>query len=278
MKTAIGICAVVALAGAAHAQVGLVDFDGTELGLTSYTNSAVTGASTSASSTSTSGVTSWGAGDASWPMSRSLLGPNGIGMPFSISDDSVTAATGNTTFTGDVLGFAHAARGGDGFFGVTDVVNAANPSGAASADFRFDISGAGDVKVSIDMAAMGDFEAGGADVFDWFWEIDGSGLSPLFTSSVDDTTSHVYGPMDSGATPSLDDPVFIDGVILDNFFKTFMSGNLGSGSELRLFFSTATDGGTEGYGFDNITVDRIPTPGSIALLSVAGLAGIRRRR
>lgn len=276
MKTAIGIGAVVALAGAAHAQVGLVDFDGTETGLISYTNSVVSGANTSASNTSSSGITSWGPGDASWPMSRSFLGPNGSGMPFNISDDGVSPAAGNTTFTSDVLGFAHQALGGNGFFGVTDTVNGANPGNTVSADFRFDISGAGNVAVNIDFAAMGDFEASGTnDFFNFFYEIDGGGLAPLFTSNVREDLTQNYN-MDATGLQVIDDPIEMNGVLLNDVFQTLKSPFLGSGNELRIFFQAQTDGG-EGFGFDNIVV-KIPTPGSVALLGIAGLAAIRRRR
>ncbi len=272
MKSILFAGALVLSAGAAFAQVGYVDFDGTETGLTGYTNSVYTyagpGFGTDAAAVSTFGSTSWAAGDSFWPMTRAAVGPNAVGMPFSISDDSVAAAAGNTVFANDVLGFAGMATT-SGFFGVTDTVNSFGST--FTADFVFDISGASNLSASIDFAAMGDFET--ADVFDFEYSIDGGAFQPLFTSSVDDAGTQSY-LMDSGTPVDLPDPVLINGILLNDVWQTLSAPISGTGTSLTLRFSGTTDG-SEGFGFDNIVIT--PEPSSLLLLVLGGL-GVARRR
>lgn len=274
-------CALVAcVSGTASAQVtvGLVDFDGTELGLVGYTNSVYTytgaGLGTNAAlvSQTASGNSTWSPGDSFWPMTRAAIGPNGIGMPFAISDDSVAAAAGNSVFPTDTLGFAGQAFT-DGFFGVTDTENP-NNTGLIAATFDFNIAGFTSIMVSADFAAMGDFEA--ADLFDFEYSIDGGAFQPLFTSSVDENGSQNY-LMDSGAPVLLDDPLLINGVLLNDVYQNFVAPVSGTGSVLSIRFSAQTDG-SEGFGFDNLKVTGIPAPGIPAALALGGLLLARRRR
>jgi len=272
MKRTALFAAFVGAVSAAQAG-GLVDFDGTETGLLTYTNpvySVSSGSATDALNVSANGSTVWGAGDSLWPMTRAAIGPNGIGMPFNISDDSVAAAAGNSIFTSDVLGFAGMAKT-DGFMGITDTENP-NNTGPINVDFVFDISGDTNIVVSVDIAAMGDFEAG-LDFMDFSYSLDGGPLVPLFTSSVNEAINQSY-TMDSGATPLIDDPMLINGVLLNDVFQTFSGPVAGTGSTLRIHISTMTDG-AEGFGFDNLSV--VPEPASLALLALGGLALLRRR-
>lgn len=264
---------VMALAATTVSAQGLVDFDGTELGLIGYTNPIVTytgaGFGTNAALVSTNGTSGWSPGDAIWPMTRAALGPNGVGMPFSISDDSVVPAAGNTVFPGDTQGFA-GVNFQTGFFGITDTENGMN-SGPIEILFSFDITGLSNIGVSADFAAMGDFEA--ADAFNFEYRIDGGAWQPLFTSSVDENGAQNY-LMDSGTTVSLDDPLLINGTLLDDNWQTLSAPVMGAGSTLDIRLSAMTDGGTEGFGFDNLSV--VPEPASLILLALAGVF-IRRR-
>ncbi len=250
--------------------IGLVDFDGTELGLISYSNTTYvyggTGLGTDALQVSSdAGTTSdWSPGDAFWPMTRAAVGPNTIGMPFAISDDGVVPAAGNTLFETDNGGFAGVDFENDGFFGVTDTENGLN-TGLISADFEFDVAGATNLSVSVDIAAMGDFEA--ADLFNFEYSVDGGSFQPLFTSSIDEDIDQTYIMDNPDTLPVvLNDPAFIDGVILDDNYQTFTAAIPETGSTLTVRFSAQTDG-SEGFGFDNLTVEGdTGTPGLVLTL------------
>lgn len=258
----------------ANAQ-GFVDFDGTETGLVGYTNDVITsftgaGLGTDAAELETGATTDWGPGDAFFPISRAVTNPTGVGMPFGISDDSVAAAAGNSVFATDEIGFAGQAKT-DGFFGVIDTVNGNNPNGAAVATFTFDVAGLSNISVSADFAAMGDFED--SDTFTFEYSFDGTNFSDLFVSSVDTAGSQNY-LMDSGQGVTLDDPVAINGTLLDDEFQTLSASVTGTGSELTIRFTAEANGGSEGFGFDNLTV--VPEPASLVTLAL-GLLMIRRR-
>jgi len=279
MKTV--TCAVaVAAAGTAFGQ-GMVDFDGNDVGLVSYTNSAIVDNGT------TNGnlidgeqyVSYTSSGDAFNPMSRAALGPveadgDQVGMPFGISDDSVEAATGNSVFEPDDQGFAGIAQNENGFFGVIDTVNSDGP-GTETAEFVFDIAGLTGIVVSADFAAMGDFES--SDVFNFEYSIDGGAFSPLFTSSVDEAGSMMYAMDNAANNPViLDDPLAINGTLLNDEFQTLSAAVAGTGSELAIRFTASSNGGSEAFGFDNLAV--VPSPGAAALLGLGGLFAARRRR
>ena len=99
------------------------------------------------------------AGDAFGILSR---GP-ASSVPFALQDDSVSV------FTADTLGII-GEDDPDLFFGIVDTQNGDN-SGPVTAEWVFDISGASDLSLSIDMAAMGDFESN--DSFVWEYSLDG---------------------------------------------------------------------------------------------------------
>jgi len=274
-------CAFVLLAlagGAANAQ-GLVDFDGTELGLIGYSNPIYTytgpgfGTDALLVSSSAFGSSAWVAGDAFWPMTRADFGPNAVGMPFGISDDSVAGATGNTPFPTDVQGFAGVALDNNGFFGVIDTENGLN-TGPVIADFVFDITGLSSIRVAADFAAMGDFEATG-DFFTFEYSIDGAPFSPLFTASVDEAISQTY-TMDNVANNPviIDDPLLMNGILLDDNYLTIAAPVAGTGSALTIRFSAQTDGGSEAFGFDNLLIT--PEPASLLALALAGVLFRRR--
>lgn len=247
MKSILAIAALTAFAGAANAQIG----------------SAVSASDNflSESIDSDAGFTS--AGDMFGIRQR----PDNA--PFAIYDDSAVG------FPGDTLGIiteADTAR----FFGLVDNINGQN-SGAMTATWTFDIAGYTDLSVAADMAAMGDFEASN-DLNLFTWSIDGSTPAALFTSSVNEDGDLDY-TLAGGAVVTLSDPMLMNGTTLSNVFQNISAAVSGTGSVLTIQYSGQGDGGSEAFAFRNLTVNGvIPTPGAAALLGLAGVAGIRRRR
>ena len=195
-------------------------------------------------------------------------------IPLDLLDDTTTLAS-------DTSGIVDSTKL-DRWFGVADLANPQNLSGVGVAEWAFDVSGFTDLSLSIDMAAMGDFEDGLgeilADVFDWSVSLDGGAFVPLFVSSVDEDASHVY-TMESGALRTIDDPLFMNGVLLDNAFATLSAPVAGAGSTLTLRLDALMDGSDEGYAFDTIVVSgSVPEPRTTALLlaGIALAAAVRR--
>jgi PEP-CTERM motif len=185
---------------------------------------------------------------------------------FAIQDDSASV------FTGDAQGIIKGGSAGaitdsDPFFAVVDTVNidTGQPVGESTpqmATWLFDVSGAsGGLSVSIDMAAMGDFESG-EDLFDFEYALDGGSFSPLFTSSVDDQASQIY-TLENEMEFEVDDPVLMDGVMLNNEFQTFSAGVGTATSSLTVRFTALSDGGTEAFAFRNILVEDGFVPGGL---------------
>jgi len=165
-------------------------------------------------------------------------------IPFPVLDDSLSI------YTGDNLGMIKEGNT-DIFFGVTDTVNG-DTSGPVSAVWEFDISGADDLALSIDMGAMGDFEAG--DVFTWEYSIDGAATQTAFANTVDEAGAYTY-TLEGGGSFTLNDPMLMNGTILTNDMATFTTAMTGTGSTLTLTLTATTNGGTEAFAFQNIIID-----------------------
>jgi hypothetical protein len=169
----------------------------------------------------------------------------------------------------------------DKWFGSTDVLNPNNPAGTATASWQFDVSGhpAG-VAVSIDMAAMGEFDlitdSPITDAYDWTWSVDGSPPAPLFTSEVMIGGSQTY-TLAGGATVSLANPMKMNDVLLKNTFQSLLANVSVGGSVLTIQLHAAADGGQEAFAFDNLAIYALPEPATGLLLAVSVLAARRRR-
>lgn len=208
----------------------------------------------------------WGAGDMFGITSRPDADGTPFGLPFAIADDSLFG------FPDDSQGIIDENDLGR-FFGVVDSVNGDNPNGTGTGTWTFDITGASNLLVGIDFAAMGDFESSDSHLFEY--SIDGGGFSTLFASSINEDGSQTY-TMADGDQFQLDDPMLINGSILDNDFQTLTADVAGTGSVLTIRYTGGGDGGSEAFAFRNILV--VPTPGALALIGLGGLAAIRRRR
>lgn len=213
-------------AGGAHAQVVASDMTGsTSQNLLSYTNPY-------------NGAFSSGA-DGFQKYQRGVSST----IPFAVLDDSLVS------FPSDSQGIIDD-NNLDEFFGAADTENPQN-SGPVSATWVFNIAGATDLALSIDMGAMGDFES--SDSFSWTYSIDGGPTMTAFQNSVDESTSHTY-TLAGGTMVTLNDPATIQGEILDNVLRTVSTLIDGTGSELTLTLTLQTNGSNEAFAFQNIVV------------------------
>lgn len=165
-------------------------------------------------------------------------------IPYAVLDDSIT------TFTGDTLGIIDD-NNLDEFFGVTDSKNGDNSSGDVSASWTFDILGATELSLSIDIGAMGDFEA--SDTFTLKASIDGAPAHTLLTSETNESGSLDY-TLGSGKTVTLNDPMTLNGTPLSNQLQTFQANINGTGSTLTIILEANTDGGSEAFAFQNLRI------------------------
>ena len=143
------------------------------------------------------------------------------------------------------------------FFGVEDLDNGDNPGGTGTASWVFDISSASALTdISIDFAAMGDFEAGD-NSHTITASIDGGTAITLFDIDADNDDAFDY-TMEGGAVVSLNDPLKIDGVVIPNSFTTFTSSALDglSGSSLEITLTSGiNNGGSEVFALRDIVVN-----------------------
>ena len=203
------------------------------------------------------GVAAYG----SWPQSA--------GVPFALADDSVNNISGGGVFASDTQGIIDSTTAPtDSFFGSVDTVNGSNAGGTATAAWEFDISNAENLELFIDMAAMGDFESSN-DSYVWSYSIDGGAFQDVFVSSVDEAGSQTY-TMENGVAVTLDDPLLINGVTLNDEFQTLSSTIAGIGSTLTLQVAGGGDGGSEAYAAQNILVEGDIVPSVIAFDLVNG--------
>ncbi len=165
-------------------------------------------------------------------------------IPFSVLDDSLVI------FPADSLGIIKDGNL-DEFFGVVDTENPEN-SGPVSATWVFDVTGASGLGLSIDIGAMGDFEAS-SDFFEWTYSIDGGPSQTAFASTVDEAGSYTY-TLEGGASFTLNDPMLVQGTVLTNDLATFSTALTGSGTEITVTLTAQFNGGTEAVAFQNLVV------------------------
>ncbi|MCP5031401.1 MAG: ExeM/NucH family extracellular endonuclease [Actinomycetia bacterium] len=164
-------------------------------------------------------------------------------IPFVLLDDTISV------FPADSQGIIDENVTGP-FFGMADTENGDN-AGPVTATWVFDISGASNLQVDIDIGAMGDFEA--ADSFEFATSIDGGPTASLFSLVADEAASRTY-TLASGATFTLNDPLNAGAVPLSNVLQTLSAPLAGTGSQLTLTMTALTNGGGEGVAFRNIVV------------------------
>jgi hypothetical protein len=175
-----------------------------------------------------------------------------------------------------------------GFF-IQDVVNPDTSNNAATvqqATWTFNTAAAtGNLSLSVDFAAMGDFEA--ADVITIAVSTNGgASFTTLFTSGIIDTAftlapdpnfpgfvdttvagqdlaglpADVKYTLESGLTVALNDPLTMNGTRLSNEFATFTASIGPAASTLIVRVNATADGGNEVTGFRNIVISQAGSP------------------
>jgi predicted extracellular nuclease len=173
-------------------------------------------------------------------------------IPFALLDDS---AAGFPSDSQGIIGAADTGR----FFGAADTVND-DTDGPVTATWTFDVSGAdGPLFLNVAAGAMGDFEA--TDAFEFAVGFDGATPSTVLSATVDEDGSRDY-ELDDGDVFTLNDPVDLAGVPLDDDLTLVNAALAGAGDTLTVTFTADTNGGDEAFAFDRLVVTQdAPLPG-----------------
>ncbi len=154
----------------------------------------------------------------------------------------------------------------DKWFGVSDTwqgLLGGTNGGKGTATWAFNVAGYKNLSLSVDLAAMGDFENAAflvvGDSMSWSYSFDNVNYSPILSSSVNEAINKTY-TMQGGQTRTLDDPMLVNGVQLSNLFQTFTANVSGIGNTLYLRVEVTNDdegsgGTTEAIAFDNIRIN-----------------------
>jgi|GEM_PF-6929320 len=149
-------------------------------------------------------------------------------------------------------------------FAAEDLENPDNPGAQASATWTFDVSGFAELTVSIDAAAMGNFDNLSCplppclpDRYDFTVSLDNGPEVPLFTSAVLEATIQSY-TLQSGVQVAINDPLTLNGVVLNNQFQTISAPVVGLGSTMTITLRGQGDGTEEVFLFDNIVIAGTP--------------------
>jgi len=281
MKCLMSLLMVGLMATAAGADlIGSEDFDGGAVNLTGTTNVFDRGAG---------GGT---LGDVFGRCSQ-YAGGAGTGGPYEVFDDTVTDTSGGGVYPGDYLGIA--GQNSTAFFAMNDMDGADGP-GLNDAVWTFDVSTMISLtNITIDIAAMGDFEASSTDGFLIEARIDAGAYLEIFKGRTDEAAYKTYRLMDDGVTAFADDDplelsidgtatgIYLDKCVaatgdFDSYTSIALAGGSGSTLDIRVSWA-GTPSGSEPMGFDNFTINgTVPEPTSLALLAIGGLAILRRRR
>jgi len=280
----VAVAAIVAIAAqsAVADVIGFEDFDGGATNLNGTTN-----------------VFDFNAGGGQFGDVFGRVEPFVTGMPFDVADDSAADVSGDGTgapFPTDSIGLI--GQNSTAIFAMNDMDGVSDSTGAPlnNAVWSFDITSAITIDdVTIDLGALGDFEAGSTDGFLIEAQIDGGGYAEIFRARTDEAAFKDYRPNDAGGIFSDDDPLalFIDGAVdsvgfldksdaatglMDSYTSLLLAGQSGTTLDIRVSWA-GSPSGSEPMGLDNITINgTIPEPATVALLGMGAIALIRRRR
>ena len=134
----------------------------------------------------------------------------------------------------------------------------------------FSIAGLTDLSFGVDLAEDQDGTNEDYDLLNdavnFEYNIDGFGWNNIFSVTGDGVTEFNSEPR-------------VNGVAVTDTWSNFsqaLAGVTGSSMQLRVVWNL--NSGDEDLAIDNLTVNGVPTPGAIALMGLAGLTGLRRRR
>ena len=167
-------------------------------------------------------------------------------IPFAVLDDS-------DTFGGEDQGIV-ATDDTDPFFGIVDTVNG-DTSGPVSASWTFDVSGAANPSLFVDVAAMGDFEDDDSIVVEV--SVDGGAFSTAFELVADEDGEQTY-TLEDGDAFTLNDPMTIGGATLSNAFETFSAALGGAASEATVRVTASVNGGSEAVALRDVSILDVP--------------------
>ena len=249
----------------AQTTIGFEDFDGNETNLSNTVNIA------------DYGMAGGTGGDV---FGRVDGQAGGVGMPFDVADDTAVDVSGGragTNFPADQLGIA--GQNTTAFFALNDM----DAISVNNAVWTFSGWGAAVInEITIDIAAMGDFESASSDGFIIEAAIDGGAFQEIFRAATNEAASKTYRPLDGGFVFTDDDPLelFIDGSAtafgfldkcdvtsgnFDSYTSFLLNGQLATEIQIRIRWE-GTPSGSEPMGIDNITVSGTVSNGTPQLV------------
>lgn len=288
VKSAIGVLTLWLCASIASAAIiAKEDFDGGAINLISSSVPTLDG----------------GPGD-SHAVGATQAWPTAGGTPFSITDNSVADVGDTMAFAGDTEGiFGQNSDVANRFLGISD----SDEFGDVVSTWTFDISGATDLGISIDMGSMegSQFAYSLATKLTFTASIDGGTPQIVFDVVADpNAANYAYRALDDGVVISNEpNPLVASGAnpvtkiladtglaaantVLDKTPATgaaagkldsFVTSLDGTGSELVLTLTSNIP--FEAVAIDNITVTGVPEPSSVVLaLAIGSVALLRRWR
>ena len=144
------------------------------------------------------------------------------------------------------------------FFGMVHTdKNILNTDKVLTATWEFNVTDQMSLELSVDMAAIGDFER--SDYFKWTAFIDEGAPIDIFQSAVDQSISIPYTFAD-GTTKTFADPIMVEGIVLDNHFATFtktltsLLAPDATGSKLTLTLHGKVNSDFEAFAFRSIKI------------------------
>ncbi len=172
---------------------------------------------------------------------------------------------------GDTGSFVDYSNGSDGWYFAGMDIDGEGASLPVTITFdAFSIAGLTDLNFGVDLAEDQDGTNEDYDLLndavDFEYNVDGSGWNNIFTVMGDGVTEFNSEPN-------------VNGVAVTDTWANFSQALVGvSGSSMQIRVVWNLNSGDEDLAIDNLTVNGVPTPGAFALMGLAGLTGLRRRR